>query len=81
MKRILLLLLLAACCLLLTACYTDHDPWRETIFTSTAAPAPAVTVVPATDVPPTAVPATPQPVFTQEPLPEAAVDVSPNFNG
>lgn len=79
MKRPLLLLMLTVCCLLLTACYTDHDPWREAVFSSTAAP--VVTAVPATAVPPTAVPATSQPTAAPTPLPEDAVDVSPNFNG
>ena len=81
MKNMLLAFLLAACCLLMTACYTDNDPWREIVLNSTPTPVPAVTVVPATEVPPTAVPRTPQPAFTPEPLPEDAVDVSPNFNG
>ena len=81
MKRTLLLLLMAACCLLLTACYTEVDPWPDANLSSTPTPASTVTVVPATDVPPTAVLFTPQPVVTAGPLPEDAVDVSPNFNG
>ena len=85
MKRTLLLLLMAICCLLFTACYTDNDPWPDANLSSTPTPAPVVTAVPATEVPPTTVPVTlqptAQPVFTEEPLPEDAVDVSPNFNG
>ena len=90
MKRSFLLLLLAVCCLLLSACYTEVDPWPEGDLTSTPTPAPTVTVAPATDVPLTSVPFTSvpvtphpsqQPVYTSEPLPEDAVDVSPNLNG
>ncbi len=81
MKRTLLLLLLAACILLLTACYTEVDPWPDSNLSSAPTAAPTVTVVPATDVPPTAIPLTPQPAGTEEPLPEDAVDISPNFNG
>ena len=81
MKKTMLVLLLMAGCLLLTGCYTDHDPWPEANLSSTPTPVPLVTVVPATDVPPSAVPLTPQPAVTPEPLPEDAVDVSPNFNG
>ena len=83
MKRILLLVLMAVCCLLFTACYTEIDPWPEVNLSSTSTPTPVstVTAVPATAVPPTAVPFTPPPAVTAEPLPEDAVDVSPNFNG
>ena len=85
MKRTLLLLLLAACSLLLSACYTEIDPWPEADLSSTPTTAPVVTAVPATQTPSTAVPVpsqpTSQPVHIQEPLPEDAVDISPNFNG
>jgi len=81
MKKTLLILLLALCCLLLTGCYTDNDPWPEANLNG-AQPTtpPVVTVVPATAVPETLPPVTPLPA-TQEPLPEDAVDVSPNLNG
>lgn len=73
MKRTVLLLLLAVCCLLLTACYTENDPWPDANLNNTPTPAPAVTIVPATDAP--------QPALTPEPLPEDAVDISPSLNG
>lgn len=90
MKRTLLLLLLAACSLLLSACYTEIDPWPEADLSSTPTTAPVVTAVPATSVPATQTPSTAvpvpsqptsQPVHIQEPLPEDAVDISPNLNG
>ncbi|MBR5547288.1 MAG: hypothetical protein IKU70_09965 [Clostridia bacterium] len=81
MKRTLLLLLLAACSLLLSACYTEIDPWPEADLSSTPTNAPTATVAPATEAPLTAVPHPPQPTGTKEPLPEDAVDVSPNLNG
>ena len=77
MKKALLTLLLLICCLVLTACYTDSDPFPSTneLTEVQATTPPTVTVVPATEVPPT------QPPATVEPMPEDAVDVSPNFNG
>ena len=75
MKKMLIFILMTVCCLLLTACYTDHDPWSEAIFSSTPTPAPTATTAPATAVPSTVPPA------TQTPVPQDAVDVSPNFNG
>ncbi len=77
MKKAFLLLLLAMCCLILTACYTDHDPFpaANELGESQATMPPTVTVVPATEAPAT------QPPATAEPLPEDAVDISPNFNG
>lgn len=81
MKKMLLILLLTTCCLVLTACYTDSDPWPEANLNGAQPTAlPTATAVPATAVPATTVPAT-QPPATVEPLPEDAVDVSPNFNG
>ena len=81
MKTLLLTLLMLSC-LLLTGCYTDNDPWvpADGLESPQVTDAPVVTMVPATDVPATAIPLTPQSA-TEEPLPEDAVDVSPNFNG
>ena len=73
MKKALLAVLLVLCCMLFTACYTDSDPWPAADALPSAPP--TATVVPATQVPPT------QPPATAEPLPEDAVDTSPNFNG
>lgn len=77
MKRGLLIALCLLSCLLLTGCYSDNDPWpsADQLGGSQAAAQPDANAVPATDVPATQPPATP------EPLPEDAVDASPNFNG
>ena len=77
MKKVLLVLLLILCCISLTACYTEKDPFPSADELGKPQPTmpPVVTIVPATEVPAAQPPATP------EPLPEDAVDVSPNFNG
>ena len=79
MKKALLLLLLILCCILCTACYTDADPFPTSQelgnLQETNTTAPAVPETPPATQAPTA------PTVTMEPLPEDAVDVSPNFNG
>lgn len=55
--------------------YATPDAVSSDTLPDAGTAAPVVTLVPATDVPAT------QPPATLEPLPEDAVDVSPNFNG
>ena len=81
-RKWLFLALCLLACLLLTGCYKENDPWPQADlggiqFTA----APTATAVSATEPPATAAPATVQPAATQEPLPDDAVDVSPNLNG